>query len=261
LNAGACGKVSRQIATPSFVGLRRLLSEKRVQLQDVVPWGRSFDEYRRMFALSGEDLSHPILGCGDGPASFNATGAARGARIVSCDPLYVFRAADIDRRIRECSFEVLSQVRLHAHDYVWDDFRDPDDLKVHRLAAMREFLEDFERPESRRRYVAAALPRLPFGDRSFSLALVSHLLFLYSGHLDLAFHVAAVEELLRVASELRIFPIVALDGRRSPYVDAVRNACEEAGIRCTVRAVPYHFQRGAFEMLHLAREGAPSGPD
>jgi hypothetical protein len=224
-----------------------------VQLQDVIPWGRSFDEYRRMFALSGDDLSQSILGCGDGPASFNATGAARGARIVSCDPLYVFTAQDIQRRIHDCSGELVSQLRLHADDYRWDEFRDPEELVLHRLASMRDFLKDFERPESRRRYVAGALPRLPFGDRSFSLALVSHLLFLYSARLDLAFHVAAVEDLLRVAPEVRIFPIVALDGRRSPFVDLVRDACEAAGARCSVRAVPYHFQRGAFEMLQLAR--------
>jgi hypothetical protein len=37
-------------------------------LDQVVPWGRSFDEYQRMFALTGADLGL-ILGCGDGPAA------------------------------------------------------------------------------------------------------------------------------------------------------------------------------------------------
>jgi hypothetical protein len=41
-------------------------------LERVVPWGRSFDEYRRMFVLSSDDLRLRILGCADGPASFNA---------------------------------------------------------------------------------------------------------------------------------------------------------------------------------------------
>jgi hypothetical protein len=31
-------------------------------LDHVVPWGRSFDEYRRMFALTSEDLDRRILG-------------------------------------------------------------------------------------------------------------------------------------------------------------------------------------------------------
>ena len=41
-------------------------------LDKVVPWGRSYDEYVSMFGLTGDDLSLSILGCGDGPASFNS---------------------------------------------------------------------------------------------------------------------------------------------------------------------------------------------
>lgn len=40
-------------------------------LSEVVPWGRSYDEYLAMFSLSPEDLWQKILGCGDGPAGFN----------------------------------------------------------------------------------------------------------------------------------------------------------------------------------------------
>ena len=41
-------------------------------LDKVVPWGRSYNEYVSMFALSEADLKLPILGCGDGPAEFNS---------------------------------------------------------------------------------------------------------------------------------------------------------------------------------------------
>jgi hypothetical protein len=61
-------------------------------LEHVVPWGRSFDEYRRMFALTEEDLRLRILGCGDGPASFNAEATRRGTRMISCDPIYRYDA-------------------------------------------------------------------------------------------------------------------------------------------------------------------------
>ena len=56
-------------------------------LDKVVPWGRSFDEYQQLFALTPADLERRILGCGDGPAAFNAEATRRGARVVSCDPL------------------------------------------------------------------------------------------------------------------------------------------------------------------------------
>ena len=68
-------------------------------LDQVVPWGRSFDEYRRMFALTEDDLNLTILGCGDGPASFNAEATRRGRRVVSCDPIYRFEKPEIQDRI------------------------------------------------------------------------------------------------------------------------------------------------------------------
>jgi len=43
-----------------------------IKYHDIKPWGRSFEEYVRMFSLTPPDLKRKILGCGDGPASFNA---------------------------------------------------------------------------------------------------------------------------------------------------------------------------------------------
>ena len=59
----------------------------------VVPWGRSAPEYQAMFALDEADLGGRILGCGDGPASFNAEMSAQGRAVVSVDPLYAVSAA------------------------------------------------------------------------------------------------------------------------------------------------------------------------
>lgn len=41
-------------------------------LNEIVPWGRSYDEYVAMFGLTESDRQSRILGCGDGPAAFNA---------------------------------------------------------------------------------------------------------------------------------------------------------------------------------------------
>jgi hypothetical protein len=214
-----------------------------MELREIVPWGRSFEEYRRMFGLSGSDLSGRTLGCGDGPASFNAEATAAGYAVVSCDPIYSFAAEAIRRRVEETCETVLSQVRRHPERFVWDFFRDADDLGRHRLAAMHRFLGDFDRGKKEGRYRVASLPSLPFADGEFLLALVSHLLFLYSDHLDAAFHIESVFELLRVAGEVRIFPLLTLDRRWSPHVESVRSALEAAGYVVEVVAVPYEFQR------------------
>jgi hypothetical protein len=34
-----------------------------ISLDQVVPWGRSLDEYRRMFDLTPAEMEGPILGC------------------------------------------------------------------------------------------------------------------------------------------------------------------------------------------------------
>ena len=41
---------------------------------------------------------------------------------------------------------------------------------------------------------------------------------------------ASVIELLRVAGEVRIFPLVTLESRWSPHVEPVRSALEAAGM-------------------------------
>ena len=232
-----------------------------VELNEIIPWGRSFDEYRRMFALSDADLAGRILGCGDGPASFNAEATAAGRATISCDPIYAFSAAEIQRRVHDCYEDVISQVRRAPDGFVWTEFRDPDHLGQCRLAAMNRFLADFERGKAEGRYVVASLPVLPFADGQFDLALVSHLLFLYSQQLDLAFHQAAIAELMRVAREVRIFPLLTLGRERSPHIEPVRCQGLDRGWETEVRRVPYEFQRGGNELLRLAhplrRDGLP----
>lgn len=222
-------------------------------LDQVVPWGRSFDEYRRMFAMSDADLSGRILGCGDGPASFNAAATRRGLRVTSCDPVYRWDAAALRARIDQAYGEMLDQVRRNQHQFVWDSIPSVEELGRVRMAAMSEFIADY--PDGRRegRYVDAALPSLPFRDGEFDLALCSHLLFLYSDHLGEALHHASVLELGRVATEVRVFPLLALGGTPSPFVDGCADLLRENGYEVAVERVAYEFQRGGNLMIRFRR--------
>jgi SAM-dependent methyltransferase len=220
-------------------------------LDSVVPWGRSLDEYRRMFALPDGWERLRILGCGDGPASFNAEATALGARVVSCDPNYQFSAEDLRRRIDDTSVEVLEQTRKNVHEFVWTSIRSIDELGAVRMQAMQTFLADYEQGRAQGRYVDASLPQLPFADRSFDLAVCSHLLFLYTTQLGEAFHLAALRELRRVAAEVRVFPLLALGGQRSPFVDLALEACRAERVPASIETVPYEFQRGGKEMMRM----------
>ncbi len=178
-------------------------------LDSIVPWGRSFDEYRRMFALGDGDLASRLLGCADGPASFNAEATRRGLRVVSCDPLYRFDVVAIRERIAAIFDEMVAQTRQNAGEFVWDEaIPSVEALARIRSAAMDLFLSDYHVGRSEGRYVDAELPSLRFADGAFDLALCSHFLFLYTTQLTEDFHVAAARELCRVAREVRIFPLM-----------------------------------------------------
>jgi len=223
-------------------------------LSSVVPWGRSYGEYLRMFALTDADLGGRILGCGDGPASFNAEATRRGARVVSSDPLYQFDAAQIRQRIDETSTEVLEQARRNADEFVWNEMiPNIEALKRVRMSAMETFLGDYAQGLGEGRYVNAGLPSFPFADGAFDLALCSHFLFLYSAQHDAAFHLQSLRELGRVAREVRVFPLLALGGQPSPHLGAARDALAADGWHVSIERVPYEFQRGGNEMLCVRR--------
>ena len=225
-------------------------------IDHVVPWGRSLEEYRAMFSLSESDLAGRILGCGDGPASFNAELSARGGSVVSVDPLYRFSGAAIERRVQQTFPTMMAQTGANRGDFVWTHVRSLEDLGRRRMDALRAFLADFKAGRRSGRYVDAALPVLPFADDAFDLALSSHFLFLYSIQFDLDFHVTALREMLRVAGEVRVFPLLQIGGAPSPHVAGVREALAASGARVTVQAVPYEFQRGGNRMLRLLRGAA-----
>lgn len=62
------------------------------KLGHVMPWGRSFEEYRSMFSLSKHKSNKRILSCADGPTSFNTT-------------LTELQSEDYDGRIQIVAYE------------------------------------------------------------------------------------------------------------------------------------------------------------
>ncbi len=218
-------------------------------LDKVVPWGRSFAEYVSMFSLTDADLGSHILGCGDGPAGFNAELTQRGGHAVSFDPVYMFDVEQIKSRIAETYETIMAQMRINQNDYIWEVIPSIEALGEIRLSAMDFFLADFESGKQQGRYLAGELPALPFEDRQFDMALSSHFLFLYSAHLSAAFHLQALQEMLRVAREVRIFPLLALDGAISPYLSLVCDEFASRGFDVQIVKVDYEFQRGGNQML------------
>lgn len=213
---------------------------------------RSFDEYLAMFSLEPADLAgQRVLDCPGGAASFAAGAAEAGAAIISVDPIY---ARSHDELVAHAHTEAVRgnrYVHENAERFVWSFFRSASDHLRTRLGAVERFDDDRRRvPE---RYLAGSLPRLPFPDGAFDLAVSSHLLFTYDDRFDLAFHIDAARELARVAREVRIFPTLSMQQQVSAFVAPVVEALRDHGAEVEQREVGYAFQQGPHEML-IARK-------
>jgi hypothetical protein len=218
---------------------------------DIIVSSRPYDEYLAMFGLDEREvLAGPVLDCPGGAGPFAATVRARGGEAVSADPAYALPRREILAQARAGLDHALRYLDEHRDSYVWTFYASSDDLRRRRLAALEEFARDFSGPD--RRYVVAALPRLPFAAGAFRLVLSSFLLFAYPDHMDEAAHERALRELVRVArEEVRVFPLI--DTSYVPYhaLDDLRRRLGAEGVDSEVRKLDYELQRGGDEVLIL----------
>jgi hypothetical protein len=229
-----------------------------VELENVVPLGRSLKEYRLMFDLTDENLDKQILGVADGIASFNAEMSGLGKTVVSVDPLYRFEGENIKKQFYNAIDLVVDQLKATRKDYIWNIFKSPDEYKEYRIQTLDKFIGDYDLGKRERRYVIGELPSLDIEDSSFDLALCAHFLFFYSEQLDYKFHLASVKEILRTANEVRIFPLLDVKSiNRSVHLDPIMRELESQGFSVELREVEYEMQRGGNLMLRIAKENNP----
>ena len=215
---------------------------------------RSYAEYEAFFALGPGDLAGAVLDCSSGASGFVAVANARGGQATAVDPVYALGSAALGPEARAALTTGGAIVDRHEDRFTWSWYGSRerrDDLRREALAA---FLADLEAHPAT--YVAGALPHLPFTAGAFDLALCSHLLFTWSDVFDEAWHEAALLELLRVAREVRVFPLVVQGpGDPVPFLPVLVDRLEGLGHRAEVVDVPYEFQRGASRMLAVRAAG------
>ena len=210
---------------------------------------RSLAEYRVMFALTNDDLERRILDCPGGAASVVTDAAQFGQHVVAVDPVYAAGRTWLAGHAVEEAIRGNVHTAAAYESYVWSFFTDAADHRRKRVAAAERFGADLM--ANPQRYVAGALPDLPFRDGAFDLVLSSHLLFMYADRLDEEFHVHALREMVRVArGEVRVFPLLAdsgalLLGLRRQLMEALRGD----GMEVEIRPSAYEFQRHGTEMM------------
>jgi len=224
------------------------------ELKNTVPWGRNLEEYKSMFNLIDSDLDKRIVSFGDGPASFNSEMTFLGKSVVSIDPVYRFTVDELKQRINETKDIVIEQTKNNLDNFVWKSIKNIQELELVRLSAMNNFLQDFEKGKTDNRYINHELPnRTDFKAKSFDLALSSHFLVLYA-QLGLDFHIESVKEMLRVATEIRIFPLMNLDAEKSEVLDGLIEFFK-ADYSISIEKVSYEFQKNGNQMLKIKQKG------
>ena len=218
---------------------------------DITYWGYSLDEYRRMFDLHADDLKQPMLDCAAGPASFNAEFTAMGGEAVSVDPLYQRSSTKIAQASEEAFTHMLTGLKDNAEYFVWKTFSSPEHIVSAHKQGLQTFLDDFEQGKEAGRYVAQSLPHLSFNDFQFNIALCSHFFFLHPDYLSVDFHVQAIKELCRVATELRIFPLLDENGDITALVGPVMLLLQQAGFGVEIREVPYQLRKNGNAMMRV----------
>ncbi|MDZ8050635.1 MAG: SAM-dependent methyltransferase [Aulosira sp. ZfuVER01] len=221
-------------------------------LDQVVPFGRSMDEYIKIFNLTETDLNKKMIGIGDGPASFNTEMTDKGKSVVSVDPLYQFSGDEILQRFNQVVDNIINQVKATPNDWVWSYHKSPDDLRSNRVKVIQKFIADYDAGKKNHRYQVGELPKLAYPNQAFDLALCSHFLFLYSDHYTYNFHLNSIEEMLRIAKEIRIFPLITLMLKPSPHLDAIIKHYTAKGYNVEIEKVEYELQIGGNQMLRIA---------
>jgi hypothetical protein len=211
---------------------------------------RSFAEYVAMFDLDAEQLrGASVLDCAAGAASFVAEASSTyGANAAAVDPAYALDRDELTTTVRASIESGAAIADQFADRFTWDWYGSPEARDVMRKTALSRFLVDLV--SNPQRYRAGSLPSLPFADGEFALALCSHLLFTWADELGCDWHFAAIEELSRVAGEVRIFPtLVQGAGDPVPFWNELMQRLADAGMSARKRCVDYEFQVGGNEML------------
>ena len=219
--------------------------------EDILVTSRSFAEYVAFFGLDAEDLPSRILDCSAGASSFVAEADPRGIDAVAADPAYGQGVEALANRTTSAAAAGGRLIDAHSDRFTYDWYGTPQRRAEMRRTALTTF--QGHRRSHPNRYLAAALPQLPLADKSFDLALCSHLLFTWATNFEELWHLAALIELGRVAEEVRVFPLV-LQGSGQPveFLPRLRAELHQSfGITSEIVTVPYEFQVGANHMLRL----------
>ena len=220
-------------------------------LNDTAFFGRPYEELLRCFGFTEcELIGRRVLDCPAGPDSFVAEGLKRGICASGVDPMY-YRSPDAIARLARADFsDIYRRIRESPERFSSRTYATIEESESVRSDSLEVFLDHYLKTYPNGCYVVAALPDLPFKNDSFDISICGHFFFIYAQLFDEGFHRKAVRELARVThSEIRIHPLVGMDGERHAFVDSVRKELVLAGMETEIIEVDHEFFKGTNQTL------------
>lgn len=210
-----------------------------------------------MFDLSKADMRTRLLEYGCGPSAVNVECIGKAQQIVSCDPLFNLDKDTLHSKVKLVFADMVSRVLRDQDQFDFSHYGNPEALFTKRREGMAKFFADYVPGKKAKRYLGIGDYELPFADYAFDFALSSHYLFADLDDQDVEFHLQVIKELTRVASEVRIFPLIDRYGQPSPFLGPVLLGLQQHNLGVEVRKVAYHLQPGGNAMLRVWAQECP----
>lgn len=208
---------------------------------------RTIDDYRAMFDLSESDLKRSILDYPANISCFNAQMHTLGFnKVVSADPYYDLTPLDMSRHVDHVIQKLSEQLPVDLGHMSKDEKVTLDQLLNDWNYQSQLFMSDYSDGQKEGRYRKAQLPRLPFEDFQFELALCADLLFVDDQPAE-----EMIMELCRVAHEVRIFPLLNETGEIADSIGPSLLMLQNKDYGIEVREVPYILTKGKHAMLRV----------
>lgn len=212
-------------------------------------WIYDFSDYQQMYDLTKGDLTKSIFDFSAGIASFNAEATQRGMSVISMDLMYAASEKEMHEQAKAFLQQVISQLKETP-----ERLNKPSETAVNEVIHLWEkteklFLADYALGRSQLRYQPINLPQLPYPAHQFDLALCTDFIFHHA--LSREAVSAVLQELCRVAEEVRIFPLLDNQGKMPQELGPLMLMLQQKNFGVEVREVSYHTLEGGNAMLRI----------
>ena len=221
-------------------------------MRKLVLWGHHFSEYVDMFDLEEDLTGKKILEFACGPTAVNYELSSKGHFIQSCDPWFSDDVDAMHQRFNQQLQQQIQRMKEHPERFNFDKYGGIDTFITKREHGFDQFFQDYMTGVHQGRDQTFDNGHLPFEHSSFDIALCSNFLFADLAEQGLAFQLAWIKELARVANDIRIYPLTDQQGRVSEILGPVLLQLQQDGFQVVIQEVPFRLVPNSKAMLKLS---------